>query len=621
MNKVQKLRIYIYQNWQQFVAYASFSSVLFGVKLWLINSFGNATPYWDQWDAEAANLYKPFLDGTYVWTNLFAFHNEHRIFTTRLLALALLKINGIWNPLLQMVVNAGLHIAALVLSIALLTRVIGRNCLPSLLVFSLVLFCIPYGWENTLTGFQAQFYFVLLFSVACQWLTITQQPFSARWWSGVVCGVLAYLSLAGGIFAFGSAAIVGCVFFVFGLRKTLKQFLAVALLGGLFILGAWQTPSLPSQSLKAASFYQFIHTLTQILAWPMTGYPYLAFFRNFPSLVFVVYMLWRKPLPNDRRWFLFGLILWGLGQAMCIAYGRAVCCLSPRYQDIFAVIILVNFVCLIFMGQHQVFKRRAWVIIGGLVWVSTVLISLGASAGKTLPADLATKRDTGLAEETNTRNYLATGDFIYLKDKPFLQIPYPNADRLASILASPKICAILPINISRPLTCLSFESKPVNAIVPDGYFPTTPKRIGKTWGSYSAQGDLATGQAWIRFGANKYSHLLAIPVAGYPLNSGMNIEVEQNGRRKPLVIKKNPKESWSIIYVKVRNGTFSVHITDLSTTTWVAVGVPSVVGKLDLPTNRLLAHWSFFVMLGLVGGVFLMTVSGLKSHETQFIKD
>jgi hypothetical protein len=622
MSKAQKLKIYIYQNWQQFVAYASFSSVIFGVKLWVISCFGNATPYWDQWDSEAANLYKPFLDGTYVWTNLFAFHNEHRILTTRLLALALLKINGIWDPLLQMVVNAGLHIAALVLSITLLTRVIGRNRLPSLLVFSLVLFCIPYGWENTLAGFQSQFYLVLLFGIACQWFTITQQPFSVRWWSGVVCGVLAYFSLAGGIFVFASAAIVGFVFFVFGLRKTLKQFLAVALLGGLFIFGAWQTPSLPYHaSLKAHSFHQFIRALTQILAWPMAGHSYLAFLRNSPVLVFIGYMIWKKPPANDRRWFLFGLIFWGVGQAVSIAYGRAEGCLSSRYLDIFAITVLVNFACLIFIGQGQVCKRRPWVIIGMLIWISTVLMFLGVSVGKTLSTELTAKRDTGFAQELNTRNYLATGDFVHLKDKPYLHVPYPDSQRLASILASPTICSILPTNISRPLTCTSIESKPVDAIVADGYYPTTPKRTGKIWGSFGTQGNLTTGQAWIRFEANKHSRLLAIPVAGYPLNSGMNIEVEQNGHRKPLVIKENPKESWSIIYARVGKGPFSIHITDFSTTFWEAVGAPSVAGNLEPLTNRLLAHWSFFVMLGLMGGVVLMTVSGLKSLGTEFMED
>lgn len=58
-----------------------------------ITQYGNATPYWDQWNAEAELLYKPYLEGNLSWSSLLAPHNEHRIFTTRILALGLLELN------------------------------------------------------------------------------------------------------------------------------------------------------------------------------------------------------------------------------------------------------------------------------------------------------------------------------------------------------------------------------------------------------------------------------------------------------------------------------------------------------------------------------------------------
>ncbi len=183
------------------LAFAAFSATLLGAKLWLIGAYGNATPYWDQWDGEAAALYRPLLDGTLGWANLLAPHNEHRIFTMRLIELALLMLNGIWNPLLEMVVNAVIHTVALALGAALLARVVGRNYLPALLLFTLVLFAIPFAWENTLGGFHACHYLVFLFSVASLWLTITQPPLSAGWWAGAACAALAFLSLASGVCA------------------------------------------------------------------------------------------------------------------------------------------------------------------------------------------------------------------------------------------------------------------------------------------------------------------------------------------------------------------------------------------------------------------------------------
>jgi hypothetical protein len=40
---------------QRALLYVAFVLVVFGVKLLVINYFGNATPCWDQWDAEADN--------------------------------------------------------------------------------------------------------------------------------------------------------------------------------------------------------------------------------------------------------------------------------------------------------------------------------------------------------------------------------------------------------------------------------------------------------------------------------------------------------------------------------------------------------------------------------------
>lgn len=622
MKSDQPHQFIISSRWMPFLAFGAFATMLFGIKLWLIGSYGNATPFWDQWDAEAAYLYKPVLEGTLGWADLFAPHNEHRIFTTRLLALGLLTINGIWNPLLQMVVNAGLHIFTLGFGIALLTRVIGRNHLPALLFFSLVLFGVPYAWENTLAGFQSQFYFVLFFSIACLWLTVTQHPLSARWWGGVACAMFAFLSLASGIFALAAAAIVGLVFYAMGLRKTRKQLLAVAILAGLFILGAVLTPSLARHaSLKAATFPQFLDALIAVLGWPISSSFFSALIRNLPALGFVGAMLWKHPPANDRKWFLLTLVIWALGQAVSIAYGRAVGNLGSRYLDLFAIGILVNFVCLISIAQDYIGKQHAWTITGVSVWAVTVLISLGLYAGKHIPAELSAKRDTGLAQEINTRNYLATGDFNHLKDKPLLHVPYFNSERLASILASPDIQTILPSNIRPPLTATLIESEPAGAFVADGYYLTTPKRTGMSLGSYGAQGDAATGHATIRFNANKQGALLAIPVAGYPLSSGIKLEIEQNGQRNPVIMKSNPKESWGMAYVKVGSGAFSVHLVDSSATTWLAVGAPFVTGRLDALTNGLLAKYPVFLIFGLMAVLLLLTQFGLTSRVTKSVAD
>ena len=77
---------------QRALPYVAFASILLGIKLLIINHFGNATPYWDQWDVEADHLYRPWMDGSLRWNDLFIPHNEHRIFTTRISALLLFVV-------------------------------------------------------------------------------------------------------------------------------------------------------------------------------------------------------------------------------------------------------------------------------------------------------------------------------------------------------------------------------------------------------------------------------------------------------------------------------------------------------------------------------------------------
>ena len=49
----------------------------------------------------------PYSSGGLTWRQMFTLHNEHRIFFTRVLAMALVILNGQWDPHLQIVVNIG----------------------------------------------------------------------------------------------------------------------------------------------------------------------------------------------------------------------------------------------------------------------------------------------------------------------------------------------------------------------------------------------------------------------------------------------------------------------------------------------------------------------------------
>ena len=92
----------------RFFVWQGFSLLILGAKLHLINAFGSDVPFGDQWDAEAPS-YSELLKGALDPSRLVALHNEHRFLFTRLLVLNLFDLNGQWDPLLQMAVNAFIH--------------------------------------------------------------------------------------------------------------------------------------------------------------------------------------------------------------------------------------------------------------------------------------------------------------------------------------------------------------------------------------------------------------------------------------------------------------------------------------------------------------------------------
>ncbi len=119
------------------------------------NVFINAVdvPYWDEWET----LLPGHLDSKLNWNWIFSFHNEHKIVWTKLYTWIFYHIDG-WNLRHQIITNFFLFLT----SLGLLYKVIpDKNSL-------LPLFFIPcladVNFENQLTGFQSQFYFMLIFA-------------------------------------------------------------------------------------------------------------------------------------------------------------------------------------------------------------------------------------------------------------------------------------------------------------------------------------------------------------------------------------------------------------------------------------------------------------------------
>lgn len=437
-----------YTSINPLLPYLCLGLIVFGIKLLLIEVYGNATPFWDQWDAEADRLYRPWIEGSFVWSDLFAPHNEHRIFTTRVLSLLLIEINGrVWNPLLQMRVNAFLHVLSICVLLFNTSKPLLDKHKTALFIFCTILFCIPFSWENTLLGIQSQPYFFLLFSFIFLWAMSSYVTYTTEWWLGFLCGILCVLTQAAGVVTLIAGALI------IALRKVLAKegkdisVSPIALLAIITIIAIFITPNIPGHaSLKAQSIGQFLIAMARVFSWPDQNIGIGVFVIQIPLIIFMIQVIHKSDYRTPAHFYIFAMGLWLFGQFVMLAYGRSAGVTSSRYQDVFAVGLVTNFAALLILnaGSNNSYRISRKVVM--VIWLLAIITGFAMSAER-LSGELCVKAKQGLEQEKNVRAYLCTGDGANLRDKPFLYVPYPNPERLQNLLNNLTIRSILPGNI------------------------------------------------------------------------------------------------------------------------------------------------------------------------------
>jgi hypothetical protein len=565
------------------LALAAFGLLLFAARSWVIATYGNATPYWDQWDGEAHVVYALWREGALAWEHLVMPHNEHRVLFSKLLALLLLEANGQWNPLLQMLVNALLHVAAIAATAWLACRALGRECFAAAIVAALPLFAVPYAWENILGGFQSQFYLLLLASSASLWLGAGVPAFAPRWWSAVAMAVVSYFCMASGAITFLALCAMALLAFFRGApRGQARELAAAAILVAAFLACHHAIPLVEHHlALRASEALAFHDAVQSVLAWPLKGSWIRALVRNLPALLLLAVVV-RAPQATRLQLFLLGLFAWCVGQSLAIAYGRVGEPFNSRYLDLYAWTIWCNVLCA--LALFATASRRRLAAIACVAWMALVV---GAVVMQARPAagEMALKREQGRRQEASVAAYVQSGDLAHLQSG---EIPYPQAGKLAAFLDRPATRALLPSNIAPPLVPL-FTSEPEDAFRPGGWWSGVAAPNAPGWGSFTEAGNSSMGVARIAFDAPRTRHVELL-VAGYPRREGMKIEVEQGGKRRELRLPRDPREAWETLRLRVRPGRFDLVLTDATPVKWMAIAAVRPAGRLDGATRWLLDH-------------------------------
>jgi hypothetical protein len=418
--------------------------VVFGAKVIAISHYGSNVPQMDQWDAEPELVYLPFLDGQLSLKLLFASHNEHRIFFTRLLSLALLLAAGEWNPILQMIVGAILNSTAVVLLAWAFARDLPEHDLTPFVFLCALTFSLPIANENMLGGFQSHFYFLLLFSTA-SFILILRSETLPGWAAGTLAAAASYVSLASGALTFFVAGAILVLRSISERSISRRKLLLVGILmsGGIICLMFFQRPP-GVEILQPHSFSQFMSALIWLGGFPFSTVvsmdkplavrALISLFAVFPVLVLVTVKMTSR--RDGSGWLALAVSAFVFVNIVSIAYNRAEGFNAPRYFDILLLMMPAGFVALSVAGMRHVFRA---------LWLFGAVASLVYFAATNSFPALALHKQLSDRQLQNVRDFVATG--ASLEGKAFLDIPYPVPKRLESLLSSPPIRALLPSEI------------------------------------------------------------------------------------------------------------------------------------------------------------------------------
>jgi hypothetical protein len=426
-------------QWRALICGAFVLAVL-GAKLWIISRFGNPTPLNDEWDAQVASLFIPYFDSTLSLQQLLAPHNEHRVLTTRVVSLLLMAANGLWDPILEMIVNATIHVALGISILIVIGRHLDRYAFAALAAVTAILLAVPNAVENPVWGLETHFYCVLLFGFIAIDLLVRDAESTARRAIGVIVAILSFFSLAAGAFVFLACAAVVIAKRLLGVERGRWEWaFAAALLAGC-VLAVMATPILAAHEVyRAHSVGEFFRAFAAVAGWLLRPYLIVAtVVVNAPWLALAWRTLRRPPPSNDIAWVLLALGLWLGLQFAALAFARAFGIDATRYLDVCALNLIVNFACAAVMGGGPLRKR----LVAG--WVAVIAVGWVIQTVRHVPQELQARHLLSLRQEENVKAFLTTGRYLPGASNADLSIPYPLPNRLDGLLSDPRVRRFLP---------------------------------------------------------------------------------------------------------------------------------------------------------------------------------
>ena len=596
--------------------------VIFGARLWLVNVAGVSIPYADEWEIGFYTI-TAWLNDTLTFSNIFKPYGEHPIALTRFLTLLLIALNGQWDPLLHMVVNAVIYTMTMVILVVILRKLLG-NTLENWILLSIAIVAIPpYGWINILWGFQNCWYLLVFFSFLSLWGLLLSDNFTLKWWIGISSGLLACLNLASGFFALLIVIVLKLYLLAMNTEK-IKQHLVTLSISiltvSIFIIQLLKAPK--HTELYSQNGHEFFTSLGKFMAWPWIDYPGISFLIYFPFLALVVTIVWLKRKPSQSELFIIALGGWVILQAIAMAFARGagdgVHSIS-RYWEILSFGLIVNLFSFHFISQHefglpQLIKR--YINILACLWGILLLFGISDILVKSVPA-IQHHHLRSSTHLKNIRTFYLTGDTNPLKNQIY---PYPAELMIKFLKKVPQFQNRLSYRLATPsLISASNKENHINLeshiFVKNGFYPITRKYQGEdVLGSFNHQGNPAVGH-FESLPIRITQKFMAIPVAGYLGEKDLSLSLVMENNQNPIILTppQLAREQWVSIYVQTPNKPFRLIATDNRTDLWFAFAMPRGMGILSFYNQKLLSQGKNIFLIG----VFLITfIVGIKAFSS-----
>ena len=420
--------------------------VVLGAKLWVVQLYGSPLPLWDQWH-EAERFFRPWVEGHLTWKDFFAAHNEHRILLTRLLDLSVIWLNGRWEPLLQMTINAFIH-AAFVCGLAFcLWDFLGRKNGWFICFLVAPFFALPYAGENTIWAFNSQLYLLDIASLATLVGLGFGRPGGWSWWLGLAAAIMGLFTMASGLLA--PMAVGGLTVLRTIKHRRMNQGDLITLGSCLAVIGLGMALSVTMEDdrlLRAQTFTQFTSALARNLTWPFFDTPEMVCLISLP-LAWLVALYFRPNFQEPRAAeFLLTFGLWGVLQSAGLAYGRAnygEVIPASRYMDVLNVFVIASLFTTVLLSQLWIrgqFSKWA-VMLLPLVFAGVIFFGLCRISQIVVDNLLIPTRMMNLAVEERIATFMTSGDERDLLEPPTVR---PDPRVTLEVLRNVKLQAILP---------------------------------------------------------------------------------------------------------------------------------------------------------------------------------